>query len=185
MFPFSPSRISFTVGLGFLFNSPTEAMIMPEVQNPHWKAELSRNACCTRWSVGPFERPSMVCTGRFSTSPTWVMQERVGWPSTSTVQAPHCPSPHPYLVPVKRRSSRKTVSKGVARSAFTAWSVPFTLIVKVSIRYPVFILMVQRSADLVKVPSAETVLGTDRATYPVIVLYSPSAAIRSFVIGLD
>jgi hypothetical protein len=59
------------------------------------------------------------------------------------------------------------------------------LIVKVSIRYPVFILMVQRSADLVKVPSAETVLGTDRATYPVIVLYSPSAAIRSFVIGLD
>src|SRR5215475_4516192 len=40
--------------------------------------------------------------------PTGVTHERVGCPSISTVQAPHWPSPHPYLLPVRSRSSRRT-----------------------------------------------------------------------------
>ncbi len=43
---------------------------------------------------------------------TW--HERVAWPSISTVQAPHCAIPQPYLVPVIPSVSRKTHSSGVS-----------------------------------------------------------------------
>src|ERR1019366_8865918 len=49
--------------------------------------------------------------------PTGVWQDRMGTPSTSTVQAPHCPSPHPNLVPVSPRSSRSTFKSGSSPSA--------------------------------------------------------------------
>ncbi len=45
-----------------------------------------------------------------ATADTRVMQERTGAPSIKTVQAPHWPSPHPYLVPVSSSSSRSTQS---------------------------------------------------------------------------
>ena len=44
-------------------------------------------------------RPSTVVTARPSTSPTSVRQALTGSPSTSTMQAPHSPSPQPSLVP--------------------------------------------------------------------------------------
>ena len=47
-------------------------------------------------------------------------------PSTSTVQAAHCPSPQPYLVPVKSRSSRKTLSSVRSALASTRRRVPLT-----------------------------------------------------------
>ena len=37
-------------------------------------------------------------------------QELTGWPSSSTVQAPHSPAPQPFLVPVSPISSRMTSS---------------------------------------------------------------------------
>ena len=43
-----------------------------------------------------------------------VRQERVGMPATRTMQAPHCPSPQPYLVPVRSSSSRRTWRSGRA-----------------------------------------------------------------------
>ena len=42
---------------------------------------------------------------------TVVRQDRTGAPSRSTVQAPHCPSPQPYLVPVRSSSSRSTARR--------------------------------------------------------------------------
>src|SRR5580700_5508558 len=37
---------------------------------------------------------------------TGVTHERMGFPSRSTVQAPHCAMPHPYFVPVNPAASR-------------------------------------------------------------------------------
>src|SRR5262249_18533635 len=55
------------------------------------------------------------------------MHDRVDRPSTSTVQAPHSPSPQPILQPVKPRSSRKTSRSGRSREVSTVWVVPFTI----------------------------------------------------------
>ena len=43
-------------------------------------------------------------------------QERTALPSTCTVQAPHCATPHPYFVPVRPTCSRITQSSGVVGS---------------------------------------------------------------------
>src|SRR5215469_18636756 len=59
-----------------------------------------------------------------ATVPTRVMHERCAFPSTNTVQAPHWPSPQPYLLPVRSRCSRNTVSKLVCGSASTLYAFP-------------------------------------------------------------
>src|SRR5205807_4254048 len=53
-----------------------------------------------------------------------IWQERVGCPSISTVHAPHCPSPHPYFVPVRFSRSRRTSSSISSSAAETRWSAP-------------------------------------------------------------
>src|SRR4029450_6186913 len=55
-----------------------------------------------------------------------VTQERVAWPSTSTVHAPHCPSPQPYLLPVRPSSYRSTERRLSAASPSTSCVVPLT-----------------------------------------------------------
>ena len=71
------------------------------VQYPHWAACSAMNAA---WSGSGFCGvpsasivvmclPAMLLVG--------VMQDRVGWLSTSTVQVPHCPRPQPGFVPVR------------------------------------------------------------------------------------
>src|SRR5947209_17819322 len=124
----SPVRYSLTVGFGLRLNSATVAIIIPGGQYPHWKAEHSRNDCCTRLNSALTARPSMVCIFLEPTSLTSVMHERTAIPSTSTVHAPHCPSPHPGLVPVRCRSSRSTDGRDAARSPATSQSLPFTFI---------------------------------------------------------
>src|SRR3954462_11389802 len=57
-----------------------------------------------------------------------VIQERVGSPSTCTVQAPHSAMPQPNFVPVMPRTSRSTQSSGVSPSTSTEWLVPLMLI---------------------------------------------------------
>jgi hypothetical protein len=47
---------------------------------------------------------------------TGVWQDRTGWPSIWTVQAPHWAMPHPYFVPVIPSTSRMTQSSGVSPS---------------------------------------------------------------------
>ena len=55
-------------------------------------------------------------------------QLRTGAPSMCTVQAPHCATPQPYLVPVRPSCSRSTHSSGVSGSALTSCTRPLTLI---------------------------------------------------------
>jgi hypothetical protein len=57
---------------------------------------------------------------------TGVTQDRVGSPSTWTVQAPHCEIPQPYFVPVNCSVSRKTQSSGVSGLTSTVRGFPFT-----------------------------------------------------------
>src|SRR5947208_16534423 len=68
----------------------------------------------------------MVITSRSCTDAIGVTQERRGWPFRCTVQAPHCATPQPYLVPVSFSSSRSTQSNGVSGSMSTLTFLPFT-----------------------------------------------------------
>src|SRR6266567_9035321 len=66
----------------------------------------------------------MVVTFLPATCDTGVEQERIGLPSTCTVQAPHNPAPHPNFVPVSCRLSRRTQSRGVSGETLTRLSLP-------------------------------------------------------------
>src|SRR5882672_6450843 len=59
---------------------------------------------------------------------TGIEHERTGRPFMCTVQAPHCATPQPYLVPVRPTCSRIAHSRGVVGSTFT--SLVFPLIVR-------------------------------------------------------
>src|SRR5215469_16666898 len=61
-----------------------------------------------------------------ATVPTRVMHERCAFPSINTVQAPHCPSPQPYLLPVRSRSSRRTLSRLLSASTSIFRAAPLT-----------------------------------------------------------
>src|SRR5688572_24371448 len=69
----------------------------------------------------------MVVTALPAVSRMGVVQEVTGAPSSRTVQARHCPSPQPYLMPVKARSSRSTPSSGRSGSLSTARARPLTV----------------------------------------------------------
>jgi len=78
-------------------------------------------------SPAPADSASMVvifCPG--CTADTGSAQLRIGTPSRCTVQAPHCATPQPYLVPVSPSCSRSTHSSGVAPSTSTLTTSPFT-----------------------------------------------------------
>ena len=47
--------------------------------------------------------------------PAWVMQERAGTPSISTVQAPHTPCSQPRCVPVSSQATAQKVGELLAR----------------------------------------------------------------------
>jgi hypothetical protein len=87
-----------------VLSKPTVAMIMPEVQYPHWKASVSRNACCTGCNWPPASSASIVVMAFVPTVPTRVTHDRAPAPSSNTVQAPHCPSPQPKRLPVRPMS---------------------------------------------------------------------------------
>ena len=77
----------------------------------------------------------MVSTAPFTVE-IGVTQERTAFPSTSTVQAPHCASPQPNLGPFNSRSLRRTYSRGVSASTDTSRAVPFTRRVKLAMAPP-------------------------------------------------
>jgi hypothetical protein len=58
---------------------------------------------------------------------TGVTQERIGWPSRCTVQAPHSAMPQPNLVPVRPITSRSTHSNGISGGTSTVWTLPLIL----------------------------------------------------------
>src|SRR5438552_2723194 len=126
MLPCMACTISAAVGLGFLRSRDVPLMIIPGVQYPHWKAPTSRNASCNGWRRPSRSKPSMVVIRLPAAFDTGVMHDRTGSPSSRTVQAPHWPSPHPYLVPVRSRSSRSTLNRLLSEEAFTRCVIPFT-----------------------------------------------------------
>src|SRR5262245_65385227 len=69
----------------------------------------------------------MVVTDMPATIDTGVMQERMGVPSTCTVQAPQAAAPQPNLVPVSLRCSRSTQSSGVSPPTPTSLRWPLTV----------------------------------------------------------
>src|SRR5579871_4425270 len=89
-------------------------------------APTSRNASCSGCSAPPASSPSMVVMWCPAAAPTFTRQEWAGIPSIRTVHAPHCPSPQPYLAPVRSRSSRRTLSRVRSESALRRRLVPLT-----------------------------------------------------------
>src|SRR5215470_17886836 len=76
-----------------------------------------------------------------ATAETGTEHERTASPSTCTVQAPHCATPQPYLVPVRPTCSRITQSRGVVGSTSTSWDLPLM------VRRIVFFLLVVPAAN--------------------------------------
>src|SRR5206468_12343692 len=58
---------------------------------------------------------------------TGVTQERIGRPSTCTVQAPHSAMPQPNLVPVRPITSRSTHKSGMSAGTSTVRTLPLML----------------------------------------------------------
>src|SRR5262249_59034989 len=56
-----------------------------------------------------------------------VRHELMRTPLARTVQAPHCPWSHPFLVPVRPRYSRRASSRVVHGATSICLAVPFTL----------------------------------------------------------
>src|SRR5687768_2322662 len=84
------------------------------------------NACCSGCSRPPRSSPSIVVTALPAAFATGVWQARTARPSTSTVHAPHWPSPQPYLLPVSASSSRSTLRRLRSPATSTRWRRPFT-----------------------------------------------------------
>src|SRR2546429_9931868 len=68
-------------------------------------------------SLSRLLRPSSEVTLCPSALEIGVMQERMGRPSSSTVHAPHCPSPQPNLAPLICKFSSRTYRSGVDGSS--------------------------------------------------------------------
>src|SRR5271165_5535619 len=68
----------------------------------------------------------MVVISSPSTVPICLEQERIAFPFSSTVQAPHKRMPQPNLVPVSPRISRRYHSSGISGSPSKDWARPFT-----------------------------------------------------------
>src|ERR1700746_4107577 len=70
---------------------------------------------------------SMVTISRAANAPAGSEHDRIGVPSTWTVQAPQRPTPQPNLVPVRPSVSRRTHKSGVSGSTSTSKLLSLTL----------------------------------------------------------
>src|SRR2546426_2924607 len=84
------------------------------------------------WSRSTVPRPSIVVMRPFATAETGVTHERVGFPSTRTVQAPHWARPHPNFGPFNARSFLRMYRSGASGSTVTVLVSPFTRSVKLA-----------------------------------------------------
>ena len=92
-------------------SSPTKRRMMPGVQNPHWLPPVAQKASDQRWT-SPSDNPSSVVTDRPDTRRSGVTHDTRGWPSTSTVQHPHCPwGLQPSLTDRRFRGPRSASSR--------------------------------------------------------------------------
>src|SRR6266850_1887727 len=101
-----PSRISASVGFGFLSSSALAVLICPFWQKPHCGTCSSIQACCTGCSLPSLDSPSSVVISLLMLD-VGVTHDRVATPLIITVHAPHWPSPQPNRGPCKLRSLRR------------------------------------------------------------------------------
>src|SRR5262252_236101 len=132
------SSMSLSVGFGFFARSAAAAMICPDWQYPHCGTSIAAHAFCTGCELSR-DRPSMVTilsVGLIAL--TGIEQERTTLPFRCTEQAPHCATPHPYLVPVRPTCSRITHNSGVPGSTCTSLVLPliFSLATFLSFEFP-------------------------------------------------
>src|SRR3989442_66173 len=114
MLPDMAASMSASVGFGFLASNAAAVISWPDWQYPHWGTCSAIHATCSAW-LAFGDRPSIVVTFLPTAAETCVTQERVGFPSRCTVQAPHCDRPQPNFVPVRPRVSRMTQSSGLSQ----------------------------------------------------------------------
>src|SRR5690606_11475227 len=118
---FAPSAflMSSSVGSGFWSRRACAVMFMRLMQYPHCAACSSMNACWRAPGLSPSFRPSSVVISASATSAAGVRQERVGWPLTSTVHAPHCARPQPNFGPFSSSWSRSAYRRALFSSTST------------------------------------------------------------------
>ena len=77
-----------------------------------------------RLPTGSLPIASMVVIFLPSAADTGVTQERIGWPSRCTVQAPHRATPQPNLVPVRPDHVAQAHSRGMSSGTSRSVVVP-------------------------------------------------------------
>src|SRR6266446_9740490 len=90
-------------------------------------------AAWSGWSFSTDPTPSIVVILSSSCMTARVRHELIRRPSTSTVQAPHCPWSQPFLVPVRSRCWRNASSKVVHGATVSLRSTPLTNSVRLSL----------------------------------------------------
>src|SRR3569623_3478568 len=124
-----PLRISSSLGCGVVLSIAAAAITFPGTQKPHWLTFSARNAAWIGW-LRSCDSPSIVVTKLPSIDPIETRHDFFGLPSMSTMHAPQCPVPQPYLVPVRFDASRSAHSNGVAGSMrySTGWLLTVNLV---------------------------------------------------------
>ena len=102
---------------------------MPGVQKPHCRPCSCLNAAWIGWSCPSWSSPSTVVTSRPSACTPNIVQDLIGRPSSSTVQAPQLVVSQPTCVPVSPNSSRIRCARSIRGSTSALRSAPLTLTV--------------------------------------------------------
>src|SRR5437879_11107262 len=124
-FPVIAWSMSASVGFGLLANNDAADMSCPAWQYPHCGTSSSSHAFCNGCDPST-DNPSIVVTGAF-TAEIWVWQALRACPPIWTVQAPHCPIPHPNFVPFMLTTSLSTQRRGMSGGTSTVFDCPFTV----------------------------------------------------------
>src|SRR4051794_1897355 len=102
-------------------------MIIPGVQNPHWRPWHSRNASCTGCNWPLLDRPSMVVTSAPSAWTASTLQDFTLVPLRWTVQAPQLLVSQPITVPVLPSTSRRYWTSNIRGSTSSDTDIPSTV----------------------------------------------------------
>src|SRR5579859_6026182 len=114
-------------------------MICPGWQYPHCGTLIFIHAFCTGCDPS-VERPSIVRISVPAALLIGTTHARTALPFWCTVHEPQSAMPHPYLVPVSPRTSRRYHSNGICGSPSKVRSAPFTLSLSMSLLAPLQIV---------------------------------------------
>jgi hypothetical protein len=97
-----------------------QAITMPGVQKPHWRASCLQKASCSGCSLSPLDSPSMVLTWRPTASSARVMQLLTSIPSICTLQPLLDKEKNPTLLQIKKGISGNICRCGTYNNIFAA-----------------------------------------------------------------